>query len=128
VPVHSSQHVAAQLAAVRAGMRAHNATDLTRQDLVAAGNRLESVELDAARRTRLAIEVLEAARSWLHASAPREAASAKGPRLLGCELTEKDLRLGLERNYRSLARLSETATQRIALVDRANTVRPVTWV
>ncbi len=128
VPVHSSHHVAAQLAAVRAGMRAQSATDLTRQDLVAAGNRLESVELDAARRTRLAIEVLEVARSWVLASPPREAASAKGPRLLGCELTEKGLRLGLERSYRSLARLSDTAAQRIALVDRANSVRPVTWV
>lgn len=124
VPIHSSHHVAAQLAAVRAGMRTRSAAELTEQDLVVAGSRLESVELDAARRTRLAIEVLEAARQWV-AAAPRTPAAA---RVLGCSFTEKDLRLGLERCYRSLARLSDTAEQRVALVDRANSVRPVTWV
>jgi serine/threonine-protein kinase PknG len=47
---------------------------------------------------------------------------------LGCALTDRDVRLGLEKCYRSLARLSTTSAQRIALVDRANAVRPVTWV
>jgi serine/threonine-protein kinase PknG len=124
VPSHSSHHVAAQLAAIRAGMRTRGAAELTEQDIVTAGSRLESVELDAARRTRLAIEVLEAARQWVVA-APRKPAAT---RVLGCEFTERDLRLGLERCYRSLARLSDTAGQRVALVDRANSVRPVTWV
>jgi serine/threonine-protein kinase PknG len=124
VPTHSSQYVAAQLAAVRAGMRTRSAAELTEQDLVRAGARLESVELDQARRTRLAIEVLEAARQWVVAD-PKRAASE---RVLGCAFTERELQLGLERCYRSLARLSDTAEQRVALVDRANEVRPVTWV
>jgi serine/threonine-protein kinase PknG len=128
VPTHSSHHVAAQLAAIRAGMRTRTAGELTEQDLVAAGNRLEGVELEAGRRTRLAIEVLEAARQWVAADTRRPAMDAAGKRVLGCAFTERDIRLGLERCYRSLARLSDTAEQRVALVDRANAVRPVTWV
>ena len=72
--------------------------------------------------------MLEAATRWVRASAARPAIAIAGKRILGCALTEKDLRLGLERCYRSLARLSSSADQRIALVDRANAVRPVTWV
>jgi serine/threonine-protein kinase PknG len=128
VPTNSSHHVAAQLAAIRAGMRTTTATELTEQDLVTAGARLDAVELDAARRTRIAIEVLEAARQWVVADPRRPAIAVAGKRVLGCAFTERDLRLGLERCYRSLARLSDTADQRVALVDRANSVRPVTWV
>jgi serine/threonine-protein kinase PknG len=129
VPAHSSHHVAAQLAAIRAGMHTRRPHELTEMDLVTAGARLESVELDAQRRARLAIEVLEAARSWVQASADRAPATGGGrTRILGCDFTDRDLRLGLERCYRSLARLSDTTDQRIALVDRANSVRPVTWV
>jgi serine/threonine-protein kinase PknG len=128
VPTHSSHHVAAQLAAIRAGMRTRTPAELTEQDLVTAGARLESVDLDAARRTRLAIEVLEAARQWVAAEPRRPAIAVAGRRVLGCAFTERDIRLGLERCYRSLARLSDTADQRVALVDRANSVRPVTWV
>ncbi|HEX3648403.1 MAG TPA: tetratricopeptide repeat protein [Pseudonocardiaceae bacterium] len=127
VPKHSSHYVAAQLAAVRAGMTTTSDV-LSEQDLVSAGQRLEGVELDAARRNRLAIEVLEAARRWVAADPGRPAIAVAGKRLLGCALTERDLRLGLERHYRSLARLSDTAQQRVAFVDRANSVRPVTWV
>jgi serine/threonine-protein kinase PknG len=48
--------------------------------------------------------------------------------VLGYELTERSLRTGLERAYRSLARSAETADERIWLVDRANMVRPRTLV
>jgi serine/threonine-protein kinase PknG len=36
------------------------------------------------------------------------------------------VRIGLERAYRALAHLTENASDRIALVDRANSVRPRT--
>ena len=45
------------------------------------------------------------------------------PRVLGYELTEAGVRLGLERAYRTLARYAATADARIDLVDRANRVR-----
>jgi serine/threonine-protein kinase PknG len=49
-------------------------------------------------------------------------------RLLGCEPAEYPLRSGLEQSYRSLARLAPDQAQRIELVDRANEVRPRTWL
>jgi serine/threonine-protein kinase PknG len=46
--------------------------------------------------------------------------------ILGLELSERQLRIGLERAYRALAHLAQDARDRIALVDRANSVRPRT--
>ena len=45
----------------------------------------------------------------------------------GRPLVETDLRLGLERTYRSLAAVAPTQAERIRLVDEANRVRPRTW-
>ncbi len=128
VPAHSSQYVAAQLAAVRAGVQPVTRAEVTEGDLLTAGTRLESVDLDAERRTRLAIHVLDTAIHWVAGTPNRPAIAIAGKRLLGCALTERDLRLGLERQYRSLARLSSNSQTRISLVDKANSVRPVTWV
>ena len=49
-------------------------------------------------------------------------------KVLDCALSEHELRLGLERRYRTLARFAATPEERIALVDRANAVRPRTLV
>ena len=49
-------------------------------------------------------------------------------RLLGCEPAEHPLRSGLEQSYRALARMAPDQEQRIVLVDRANEVRPRTWL
>jgi serine/threonine-protein kinase PknG len=48
--------------------------------------------------------------------------------VLGRTLTERDLRLGLERAYRLLASLESDTYARYTLVDRANAVRPRTMV
>ena len=117
VPETSSHYVAAQVAAVRAlagGGRA---------DVLAAGARLAGLELDAARRAALTAEVLRAA-----LGSPADGGGGPPGRLLGCELSESGLRLGLERCYRQLARLADSPEERIALVDRANAVRPRTLV
>ncbi|MCP2163993.1 serine/threonine-protein kinase PknG [Goodfellowiella coeruleoviolacea] len=128
VPDSSSQYLPAQLAAIRALTRDRDPAELTEDDLVKAADRLESLTLEAERRTRLAIEVLNAARAWVLAGRP--GASRSGPRkdVLGCALTDRDLCGGLERAYRTLARLAEDPDRRTALVDRANAVRPLTWV
>ena len=58
----------------------------------------------------------------------RDGASvAPGETVLGVPLVERDLRLALERAYRGLARKAATDESRIALVDRANAVRPRSW-
>jgi serine/threonine-protein kinase PknG len=48
--------------------------------------------------------------------------------LLGSGLDERGLRFGLERAYRTLARLAPGGEERIELVERANRYRPRTWV
>ncbi|HSS10906.1 MAG TPA: tetratricopeptide repeat protein, partial [Acidimicrobiales bacterium] len=48
--------------------------------------------------------------------------------VLGEPLTERRLREGLERAYRTLANLAPTPDERIRLVDLANHVRPRTLV
>jgi len=49
-------------------------------------------------------------------------------RLLGRSLDEASLRRGLEESLRFLARLEPDRRQQIAFVDRANQIRPVTWI
>ncbi|HEX4725047.1 MAG TPA: tetratricopeptide repeat protein [Pseudonocardiaceae bacterium] len=128
VPSHSSHYLAAQLTAVRAGVYPVNRAEVTEGDLLTAGERLERVDLDAERRTRLSIHVLDTAMRLVAGAPARPAIAIAGKRLLGCALTERDIRLGLEREYRSLARLSPSSRLRISLVDKANSIRPVTWM
>lgn len=86
-------------------------------------------------RERLEAEVLESALAWTLAS-PGRADPLQSPaipadwngKILGQRLTERDLQLGLERAYRMLAHLSSRVDERIALVERANSVRPRTLV
>ena len=119
VPGSSNHHLTAQVAAVRAHLPADEA-----QGLIAAAGRLERLGLDVARQARLTVEMLEAALAWVTAghALPPDA------RLLGYPLTERGLRFGLERAYRTLAQLADDRPTRIALVDQANAVRPRTLV
>ncbi|MGH3951416.1 MAG: tetratricopeptide repeat protein, partial [Pseudonocardiaceae bacterium] len=74
---------------------------------------------------------LEAAYGWVRERDNGRLPSAgpaqgSGHRVLGCDLSERELRFGLERCYRALARLAGSPEQRIALVDKANAIRPRT--
>jgi serine/threonine-protein kinase PknG len=129
VPDSSSHHVAAQVAAVRAALD-HSAGVPAEADMLAASARLERLRLDQQRRAALAAEMLHAALDWLRAGTgngngrPAPAAS----RFLGAALQEREIRLGLEQAYRTLASLEPEAPARWALVDQANAVRPRTLV
>ncbi|WP_414635708.1 tetratricopeptide repeat protein [Actinophytocola sp.] len=127
VPDTSSHYVAAQVAAIKIKTRPDEVTRVAENDLHDAARRLERLALDAERRTQLAAEVLETAYGWVRAGRP---GAAPGPgsaaRLLGCALSERELRFGLERCYRALARLASTPEQRHTLVDKANKIRPRT--
>ncbi|MQA11339.1 MAG: protein kinase [Pseudonocardiaceae bacterium] len=137
VPDSSSHYVAAQVAAIKIKTRpvgraksgdGNEIATLERSELFDAARRLERLSLDAERRTRLTVEVLEAAYGWVRSGghgAARDGAPSEG-RVLGCELSERELRFGLERCYRALARLAGSTEQRIALVDKANEIRPRT--
>lgn len=121
VPVTSSRHLAAQVCAVLAGATG----ELSAAELVRAGERLAELDLDAERASYLAVEVLTAALAWVESGAP---VNGSPQRLLGAGFTGRELRLGLERRYRALARLADRIDDRIALVDKANAIRPRTLV
>jgi serine/threonine-protein kinase PknG len=123
VPQTSSHHVAAQVAAVRIHLTAAGQSGAGFADLREAAGRLDRLTLDAARRQQLTAEILGAA---LEAVTAGQAVG--NGRLLGCEPAEVPLRSGLEKSYRALARLAPDQVRRITLVDRANEVRPRTWL
>ncbi|MGH3437648.1 MAG: tetratricopeptide repeat protein [Sciscionella sp.] len=125
VPDRSSQYLAAQLAAITTRTRAVPANQLVERDLLLASTRLERLSLDAERRIRSALEILGAAHDWVNSGAAGQQRS-NGGRVLGCGLNDRELRFGLERNYRSLARFMTTQEDRYALVDKANDIRPRT--
>lgn len=59
---------------------------------------------------------------------PESGGTGAAGSLLGSPLDERGLRFGLERSYRTLARLAGDSEERIELVERANRFRPRTWV
>ncbi len=129
VPVTSSHHTVALMTTVLAATRG----DLDGDVLVRAGDRLARLDLDTARASRLAVEVLTAALTWVKSGGSTRGSTngvtaPAGRSLLGSELTERGLRLGLEHRYRMLARLADHVDDRIALVDKANAIRPRTLV
>ncbi|MFE5330249.1 tetratricopeptide repeat protein [Embleya sp. NPDC056575] len=132
VPDTSANHVAAQTAALRTRISGRAAIEPLGPDLTTASDRLGALRLEGEAHDRLAVELLETALEWVKAGANGGNSGAGGAdgtaRVLGSELKEKPLRFALEKCYRDLARHVTTHAERIALVDRANEVRPWTWV
>ncbi|GGT09093.1 serine/threonine protein kinase [Streptomyces chromofuscus] len=135
VPESSIHYTAARVAAVRARLRQRTAAagDVPfLEDLTAAAGQVEALDaygLDPTRRERLATEVLGSALDWILSGGQGSVPPAAGGRtLLGSGLDERGLRFGLERSYRTLARLARGGEERIDLVERANRYRPRTWV
>jgi serine/threonine-protein kinase PknG len=133
VPESSIHYTAARVAAVRARLRGRTATagDVAfLDDLTAAARQVEALDaygLDPARREQLSAEVLGCALDWILSGG--QSSAPVSPRvLLGSDLDERGLRFGLERSYRTLARLAPGGEERIDLVERANRYRPRTWV
>lgn len=122
VPDTSTHHAAAQIAAVRARIWAGDPAGLSVADVTDAGLRLQRLHLDGSRRHSLEAEIFRAALGVVQAGTV-----ATGALLLDCELTDRGLRIGMERNYRALARLAASRSDRIALVDLANEIRPRTF-
>ncbi|MFE1396302.1 tetratricopeptide repeat protein [Nocardiopsis dassonvillei] len=120
VPELSRLHVHAQTALIAVLAAHHQGTGAA--DFVQAGRRLERIGLDGESADRLAVRVLESALGWLGAGAGAPA----GEELLGAPFTENGVRANLERRYRALAQRAVAPSERYELVDRANSLRPVT--
>ncbi|MBX7435400.1 protein kinase [Mycobacterium sp. Y57] len=124
VPAGSAHHTAAGVAAIEVMLVAGEPSDLDEQVLVEAGRRAAGLELESVtKRAMIQMRVLTAALGWLRAGNV-----AKAPRLLGVTFDEPGIRFATERCYRDLARGTVDTWERIALVEKANTVRPRTRV
>jgi serine/threonine-protein kinase PknG len=120
VPNTSSQYVAAQLEAVTATLLGRSGGEIGESALRAAAARVERLDLDAITDHRIRAALVTAALELPDAP--------DGPPFLGHPWRQRDLRLGLETCLRTSARLTTDAAERIELVDRANAVRPRTWM
>ena len=123
VPDTSIGHTDAQMALVHCLAAVDGGRTPALDDLISAASILERVDIDSAQRERLSVEVLGAA---LRCTLLDGAENGNGS-LLGHELSERGLRLGLERAYRASARLVDDRYERIRLVDLANRTRPRSW-
>ncbi|MFI6868952.1 tetratricopeptide repeat protein [Nocardia sp. NPDC050406] len=115
----------AQIAAVRILLDVPRPGELTESLLREAGARVDRLRLDSkSRKAEIRSTVLEAAHTWLrlgrHSTDPRP--------LLGLPLDDTGVRANLERCYRDRAHEADDMWQRIALVERANTIRPRTML
>ncbi|MGH3938278.1 MAG: tetratricopeptide repeat protein [Pseudonocardiaceae bacterium] len=130
VPESARYGVTARLCAILGRSRARTEGDPLVADFFEAAERLSTLGLEAERRGRAVVEVLETALAWQLAGRPWPADSPPRipPTLLGYELTERGLRGGLEKTYLELARLAPAAMEGITLVDKANAVRARSWI
>jgi serine/threonine-protein kinase PknG len=127
VPSSSSAYVDAQVAKTEAMLDA-DARALTVDDVVAAGAVVDGLNLPKEVHARLSAAVLTAALALVEHMNGAAPAAAAGPTVLGCPFTEPGIRAGLESTYRRLALQAPIGAERIALVDRANELRPRTLV
>jgi serine/threonine-protein kinase PknG len=80
---------------------------------------VENVPIDPRDRQQLAVKVLTAAIGEVQRTGPDART-----RVAGVPATLRDLQLGAEQAYRALAALTPDRTERVRLVDEANSVRP----
>jgi serine/threonine-protein kinase PknG len=133
VPESSSAYVEAQIARIHclaapSGRSAGNGNgngNGRAGELLVAGDTLESLPVRGEQRAHLETELLEAALELVQHGQAFDDGRAS---LLGHRFLERDLRFAVERSYRELARFASRNSERIQLVDRANQVRPRTWI
>jgi serine/threonine-protein kinase PknG len=123
VPEVSSSYLDAQLAAARALIEVDGASVPELADLARADAAVAHLTLSGEQRASLSQELYEAALRLLGSGRIRPDPKAT---LGGEPVTEVRLRLGLERAYRTLARLAPNQEERIRLIDQANRSRPRT--
>jgi serine/threonine-protein kinase PknG len=120
----SSLYTRAQTALARALIRTTPSKPGT-DELAKASQVLEALALEGMEQARLHAEVLENALGLL---AEKVVPANASVRVLGQALEEAPLRRGLETALRQMAHLETDPARKIELVDRANRVRPVTWI
>jgi serine/threonine-protein kinase PknG len=122
IPAESAHFTAAGTTAIEILLDGRTPENLDEQTLLDAGKRAAALSLESAtKRARIRLRVLGAALEWLRAGNEN-----KATRLLGADFDETGIRTGMERSYRELAHETTGMWERIALVEKANTIRPRT--
>jgi serine/threonine-protein kinase PknG len=126
IPSTSSSYVDAQIHKVDAMLEPDGGA-LTVDDVVAAGSAVARLPLPKEQQARLTASVLTAALVLVtDGTVDGNGTVGSPPVVMGYAFDERDVRLGLETTYRRLALQSPAGAERIALVDRANELRPRT--
>ncbi len=125
VPASSATYLDAQVESARALAGAHGSDVPTAVELSNAASTVERLQLDGAERANLAAEILERA---LEATEAGQLAPDANTMLFGQPLTAKELRRQLERTYREQARIAVDPADKVRFVDKANEIRPRSWV
>jgi len=92
-------------------------------ELSQAAQVIESIALAGVAGVSLVIDLYDTAVTLVGS---KKVAGSSSVQLLGQPLLEHNLRLGLEKAYRDMAKLENDPAKKIGLVDKANEVRPYT--
>lgn len=122
VPASSAGYYDARVAAARTWVSSMQGSQPDADDIVAAVQTLEGIQLDAEERADISLEIVEQALAGLESGS---ITPSKTTQVLGNQLTAEGMRNRLEQSYRELARLAQSPADRVRLIDRANEVRQV---
>jgi serine/threonine-protein kinase PknG len=100
------------------------------EDLLAASEALQALDglMDGVEVTQLKADLFHVAALYAAGGGGAGANAAADAKVLGVAVHERALRFAAEEAFRTCARQAATELERYAFVDRANSVRPVTWV
>jgi serine/threonine-protein kinase PknG len=119
VPATSRHFATARLTSAVTLLSGRSISEVTEEQLRDAARRVEALPSSEPRVLQLRALVLGTALDWIsdHEAVPHH--------ILGFPFTQHGLQLGVEASLRALARVAPSQEHRYALVDMANTVRPV---
>ncbi len=119
VPATSRHFTTARLTSAVTLLSGRSAHENTERQIRDAARRVEALPETEPRVLQIRALVLGTAMDWLADN------TASTNHILGFPFTEHGLQLGVEASLRSLARVAPTQAHRYALVDLANSVRPM---
>lgn len=119
VPATSRHFTTARLTSAVTLLSGRSSSEITEQHIRDAARRVEALPDTEPRVLQIRALVLGTAMDWLADN------TASTNHILGFPFTEHGLALGVEASLRSLARVAPTQAHRYALVDLANSVRPM---
>ncbi|HZU54245.1 MAG TPA: tetratricopeptide repeat protein [Actinocrinis sp.] len=129
VPESSIHRTAAEIQAITTRLASPGFADwVAPAELHELSTRVAALGLDGEAHESMVCQVLIGALSWLiaHPTTSAVARNIAQGRVFDADLTEREVRLALERSYRARARMAPDRRSRIELVDQANALRPRT--